>query len=30
LATSVLGEQRLPARLFAALYHRRWRIEISH
>jgi len=27
LATSVLHEQRLPAHLFAHLYHRRWRIE---
>jgi hypothetical protein len=27
LATSVLDERRLPARLFAALYHRRWRLE---
>jgi hypothetical protein len=27
LATSVLEEQRLPARLFAPLYHRRWGVE---
>jgi hypothetical protein len=29
LATSVLDEARLPARLFAQLYHRRWSVEIS-
>lgn len=27
LATSVLHEQRLPSRLFAQLYHRRWSVE---
>jgi len=30
LATSVLDEQRLPARLFAQLYHRRWGVEESY
>jgi hypothetical protein len=30
LATSILEEERLPARLFAALYHRRWPIEESY
>lgn len=30
LATSVLDEQRLPARLFASLYHRRWSVEESY
>jgi hypothetical protein len=27
LATSVVGEERLPARLFGQLYHRRWGVE---
>ena len=27
LATSVLDEQRIPARLFAQLYHKRWGVE---
>lgn len=27
LATSLLGQERFPAHAFAALYHRRWRIE---
>ena len=30
LATSVLDEARLPARLFAQLYHRRWSVEESY
>lgn len=30
LATTVLEEQRLPARLFKALYHRRWGAEESY
>jgi hypothetical protein len=30
LATSVLEEERLPARLFKALYHRRWGAEESY
>ena len=30
LATSVLDEQRLPARLFGQLYHRRWGVEESY
>jgi hypothetical protein len=29
LATSILKEARLPARLFAQLYHRRWSVEID-
>lgn len=30
LATSILDEKRLPARLFAQLYHRRWGVEESY
>jgi hypothetical protein len=30
LATTVLEEERLPARLFKALYHRRWGAERCH
>ncbi|NEV61531.1 IS4 family transposase, partial [Thiorhodococcus minor] len=30
LATSILEEERLPARLFKALYHRRWGAEESY
>lgn len=30
LATSVLDEARLPARLFAQLYHRRWSVQESY
>jgi hypothetical protein len=30
LATSILEEERLPARLFAQLYHRRWSVEESY
>jgi len=30
LATSVLDEQRLPARVFGQLYHRRWSVEESY
>jgi hypothetical protein len=30
LATSVLEEKRLPARLFGQLYHRRWSVEESY
>lgn len=30
LATSILEEERLPARLFGALYQRRWRTEESY
>jgi hypothetical protein len=28
LATSVLDAERIPARLFAQLYHKRWGVEI--
>jgi hypothetical protein len=30
LATSVLDAERIPARLFAQLYHKRWGVEIPH